>query len=92
MTPEVKSSGWTMGHAPSQAGQGPMMAATRGGTWDVGCWRFQHRWIDRLTAIQVGGSPTGDESSESSSELVADSERFFPSKISQKICPSLIKV
>ena len=56
-----------------------MMTAARGTSV---AWRFQHRWIDRLTAIQVGGSLAGDESSESSSELVVGDERFLPLKIS----------
>ena len=54
-----------------------MMTAARGGAWDVCCQRFQRRWIDRLTAIQVGGSPAGDELPESSLELVVGGERFF---------------
>ena len=58
------------------------MAAAGGGAWDIGCQKFQRQWIDRLTAIQVGGSPAGDESLESSPKLVASNERFFPSKVS----------
>ena len=61
-----------------------MMEATRRGAWDVDCRKFQRQWIDRLTAIQVGGSPTRDESLESSPKLVANGERFLPSKIFQK--------
>ena len=40
-----------------------------------------------MMTIQVGGSPTGDESS----ELVTDDERFFSSKISQKFALFFIK-
>ena len=40
--------------------------------WDISCRRFQCRWIDRLTTIQVGGSLAGDDSP----ELVVDSEAF----------------
>ena len=68
-----------------------MMAAVCRGAWDVGCWRFQRQWIDQMMAIQVGGSSTGDESQESSSELVADGERFFLSKISKKFALFLSK-
>ena len=58
-----------------------MMAAALGGAWDVGCRRFQRRWIDRLTTIQVGGSSTKDESP----ELVAIDEGFFLRKFPKNL-------
>ena len=54
-----------------------MMLIARGGAWDIGCRRFQRRWIDWLTATQVGGSFARDESPKSLPELVAGGERFF---------------
>ena len=60
-------------------------------TWEVDCQRFQRRWIDRLTAIQVGRSPARDESPESLLKLVVNNERFFPSKVFQNFSIFLSK-
>ena len=55
-----------------------MMATALGGVLDVGCWRFQRRWIDQLRrSIQVGESLVGDESPESSPDLVVGGDKFF---------------
>ena len=62
-----------------------MMLTARGGVWDIGCWRFQRRWIDWLRATQVGGSLARDESPKSLPELVAGSERFFLRKFPKNL-------
>ena len=69
----------------------PMMAAARGGASDIDYWRFQWRRIDRLTAIQVGGSLAEYELLESLPKFVLNSKRFFLRKF-PKIFPFLIKV